>query len=281
MATFLQDEERPLLCVATDQVEDHIDLLSQNLLELRLAVIDNLGGSDGVEVCLIVAACGDNDGGTGMRRQLHRIGTHCAGTSMDQDRLSLFQVTVGKDSLPRSLGGYRHGCRFLKGEVGWFPCDDRRLDCQILRVGAPHSVGTEHGITWRIPRNVTANLFDEPRKLMTRYPRQVDREYLSCRSGGLNKIQMIDGGTLDLHQDLVACDRRRRYIVEHQLPTVFQQSDSFHASSPCVCPVRATRAGAHGFSFQRPFGRAWRRAQSGSFVSARPNSRSRPAMSAL
>src|SRR5260370_38761984 len=98
---------------------------------------------------------------------------------------------------------------------------------------------------------------------MTRYPRQVDREYLSCRSGGLNKIQMIDGGTLDLHQDLVACDGRRRYIVEHQLPTVFQQSDGFHASSPC------------------PFGRAWRRAQSGSFVRVRPNSRSKPAMSAL
>src|SRR6478735_6834238 len=69
---------------------------------------------------------------------------------------------------------------------------------------------------------------------MTRYPRQVDREYLSCRSGGLDKIQMIDGGTLDLHQDLVACDRRRRYIVEHQLPTIFQHSDSFHASSPCL-----------------------------------------------
>src|SRR6266851_2608008 len=99
---------------------------------------------------------------------------------------------------------------------------------------------------------------------MTRYPRQVDREYLPYRSGGLNTIQMIDGGTLDLHQDLVASDRRRRYIVEHQLPTVFQQSDCFHASSP-----------------QRPFGRAWRRTQSGTFVSARPNSRSRPAMSAL
>src|SRR5205823_6455411 len=69
---------------------------------------------------------------------------------------------------------------------------------------------------------------------MTRYPRQVDREYLSCRSGGLNKIQMVDGGTLDLHQDLVACNRRRRYIVEHQLPTVFQQSDSFHVSSPMM-----------------------------------------------
>src|SRR5258705_725619 len=27
MAAFLQDEERPLLCIATDQVEDHIDLL--------------------------------------------------------------------------------------------------------------------------------------------------------------------------------------------------------------------------------------------------------------
>jgi len=28
---------------------------------------------------------------------------------------------------------------------------------------------------------------------MTRYPRQVDQEYLSCRSGGLDKIQIIDG----------------------------------------------------------------------------------------
>src|ERR1700719_3372072 len=79
---------------------------------------------------------------------------------------------------------------------------------------------------------------------MARYPRQVDREYLSCRSGGLDKIQMIDGGTPDLHQDLVTCDRRRRYIVEHQLPTVFEQPDSFHESSPSLSlpPVRHARA---------------------------------------
>src|SRR5690242_18477428 len=99
---------------------------------------------------------------------------------------------------------------------------------------------------------------------MTRYPWQVEREYLLYPSRGLNKIQMIDGGTLDLHQDLVPCDHWRPYIVEHQLPTIFQQSDSFHASPPWVWPVGVTR-----------------RAQSGSFVSARPNSRSRPAMSAL
>jgi pimeloyl-ACP methyl ester carboxylesterase len=56
-AAFLQDEERSLLCIATDQVEDHIDLLSQKLLELRLSIIDNPAGSDGVEVRLIAAAC--------------------------------------------------------------------------------------------------------------------------------------------------------------------------------------------------------------------------------
>src|SRR5207245_3131090 len=100
MAAFLQDEERPLLGIAADPVEDHIDLLSQNLLELRLSIIDNPAGSDGVEVRLIVAPCRGNDGGTGMRCQLHRIGTHSAGTTMDQDRLSLFQVTLGEDSLP-------------------------------------------------------------------------------------------------------------------------------------------------------------------------------------
>src|SRR2546422_11533024 len=103
MAALLQDEERPLLCIATDQVEDHIDLLSENLLELRLSIVDNPAGSDGVEVSFIVTACRGNDGGTGVRCQLHRIGAHSTRATMDQDRLSLFQVTVGKDSLPRSL----------------------------------------------------------------------------------------------------------------------------------------------------------------------------------
>jgi hypothetical protein len=48
MAAFFQDKERPLLRIATDQVEDHIDLLSQNLVELRLSIIDNPAGSDGL-----------------------------------------------------------------------------------------------------------------------------------------------------------------------------------------------------------------------------------------
>ena len=81
---------------------------------------------------------------------------------MDQDRLSLFQVTVGEKSLPRGLGGHRHGCRLFKGEVEWFPCDGRGLDSHILRVRAHSGGGTEHGITWRKCRNITANLFDEP-----------------------------------------------------------------------------------------------------------------------
>src|SRR5579864_2611703 len=90
MATFLQDEERPLLRIATDQIENHIDLLSQNLLELLLSIFDDPAGSDGLDVRLIVAACGGNDGGTSMRCQLHRVGSYSAGASMDQDRLSLF-----------------------------------------------------------------------------------------------------------------------------------------------------------------------------------------------
>jgi hypothetical protein len=32
-----------LLCIATDQVEDHVDLLSPNLLELRFSIIDVVG----------------------------------------------------------------------------------------------------------------------------------------------------------------------------------------------------------------------------------------------
>jgi hypothetical protein len=81
---------------------------------------------------------------------------------MDQDRLSFFQMTVGEDSLPRSLGGHRHGCRLLKRQVGWFLCDGRRIDSQIFRVRGTRSAGTEHGITWRPSRNITSNLFDDP-----------------------------------------------------------------------------------------------------------------------
>src|SRR5260370_17839237 len=103
IATFLQDEERPLLCIATDQVEDHIDLLSQNLLELRLSIIDNLAGSEGLEVRLIVATCRGNDSGAGMRCQLHRIGAHGARATMDQARLPLFQVSVSYHPIHRLL----------------------------------------------------------------------------------------------------------------------------------------------------------------------------------
>src|SRR5260370_26184975 len=65
MAALLQDQERPLLCFGTDQVEDHIDLLSQNLLELNLSIVDNPAGSDRLEIRLIVAAVGANDVGAG------------------------------------------------------------------------------------------------------------------------------------------------------------------------------------------------------------------------
>jgi hypothetical protein len=49
MAAILQDDERRLLCIATNQVEDYIDLVSQNLLELLLAIIDDPAGSDGLD----------------------------------------------------------------------------------------------------------------------------------------------------------------------------------------------------------------------------------------
>src|SRR5450631_4351914 len=133
MAAFLQDGERPLLCIATDQVEDHVDLLSQNLLELRLPIINNPAGSDGVEVCLIVAACRGDDGGTGMRCQLHRIGAHSAGTTMDQNGLSLFQVTVGEDSLPRKRRNrtglaLEAGAELLVGELDGDGPAEARVD---------------------------------------------------------------------------------------------------------------------------------------------------------
>ena len=90
MAAFLQDRKRSLLCIATDQIEDHIDLLTQNLLEQRLSIIDHPAGSDGLEVRLIVAACRGNNSGTGMRCQLHGITAHCASSAAS--RVALYPV---------------------------------------------------------------------------------------------------------------------------------------------------------------------------------------------
>ena len=51
ITAFLQDEERPILCIAvSDQVlEDHIDLLLQSHLEPRLSIIKNLTCANGLE----------------------------------------------------------------------------------------------------------------------------------------------------------------------------------------------------------------------------------------
>jgi len=38
------------LCIAADQVEDHIDLLSQDLLKPRLSIIDDRVGSEGLGI---------------------------------------------------------------------------------------------------------------------------------------------------------------------------------------------------------------------------------------
>src|SRR5258707_232792 len=45
MAAFLQDEDRPRWCIATDQVEAHINLLSQTLLDLLFSIIDTPAGA--------------------------------------------------------------------------------------------------------------------------------------------------------------------------------------------------------------------------------------------
>src|ERR1700747_2310641 len=81
MAAFLQDEERPHLRIATDQVENHIDLLSQDLLELLLSIVDYPAGSNGLDVRLIVTVCRSNDSGAGLRCQLPSIGTASGSTS--------------------------------------------------------------------------------------------------------------------------------------------------------------------------------------------------------
>src|SRR5881409_3686365 len=87
MATFLQDEERPFLRIATDQVEDHVDLLSQNTLELRFSIVDNPAGSDGLDVRLIVTACRGNAGrGDDTARRRERVRAPGCGRGLEGHR---------------------------------------------------------------------------------------------------------------------------------------------------------------------------------------------------
>src|SRR5437773_4552785 len=81
-------------------------------------------------------------------------------------------------------------------------------------------------------------------------------------------IDRVHSGRVDSDQNFARLwlRTRRIFVVQDFRSAVVVNSNCFHDEQT---------------NDQRPFGRAWRRAQSGSFVSARPNSRSRPAMSAL
>src|SRR5215469_17177339 len=66
-----------------------------------------------------------------------------------------------------------------------------------------------------------------------------------------SRFHKLRAGTPDLDQDLVACNRRRRYITEHQLPTVFQRQLSFDFSfRVTACPVGELRERAAELAFQ-------------------------------
>src|SRR5437868_11394877 len=81
-------------------------------------------------------------------------------------------------------------------------------------------------------------------------------------------IDRVHSGCVDADENFTRLWLRTRcvFVLEDLRSAVVVNSNRFHDEQT---------------NDQRPFGRAWRRAQSGNFVSARPNSRSRPAMSAL
>src|SRR5229473_45176 len=80
---------------------------------------------------------------------------------------------------------------------------------------------------------------------MTRYPRHVDRECLPCPSRGLDEIQMIDGGALDLHQHLVACNRRRGTSLNANCPPYSNTLTAF-MRWPRRSGTSRAHLGAHG-----------------------------------
>src|SRR6266576_2664870 len=72
---------------------------------------------------------------------------------------------------------------------------------------------------------------------MTRYPRQVEWEYLSYLSRGLNKIQMIDRGTFNLDQDV------ERGIAVESLDLAILHVEEVRARNVDLCSCWLDHAG--------------------------------------
>ena len=247
-------KERPRLSIATDEVEDHIDLSSQHLLERRLSIIDHPAGSNGLEVRLIVAACRGNDGSASMRRQLHGIGAHGAGTTVDQDGLSLLQVSVGEESVPRRLGGpparrpppQRRGWMvFLR----WSPAS--QPDTPGTRPFRQHP---EHGIT-RLSQAATSLPICStmPENSWPGIHGRAIGSICLAAPEALTRSMWLTAVLLILTKISSRANVGVGSIGKRQLPTVFQQSDRLHnelSSSLSSCPTGECRERATEFAFQ-------------------------------
>jgi len=98
-------------------------------------------------------------------------------------------------------------------------------ESQILRVRAARSLAAK---TDHLAHNSATSLpiVRRPLKTHDQVSRAVERVVSSCRFRRTDKGSRCDGETMS-SQDLSRAIAGSRLIVEHQLPTVFKQSDSF------------------------------------------------------
>ena len=71
-----------------------------------------------------------------------------------------------------------------------------------------------HGVAWRETTDIFADPLHNAGEFVTGNPRQIDRKDLSGLARGFDKIEMIDRGVPDLHQDLVIGDGRRGNVLQ-------------------------------------------------------------------
>ena len=90
-----------------------------------------------------------------------RIGAHCAGTTMNQDRLSLFQVSVGGDCLHAVWDAAGTDAASSNEMLDGFLAMAAALTARYSAY-APIPLVIPIGIANGDSRNVTANLFDDP-----------------------------------------------------------------------------------------------------------------------
>ncbi len=229
-AARLQHGERSLRDVAADRVEDRIAILD-DLGEVDGVVVDDLVGADLAQVVVVGCARGGDDARAEMLCQLDGEARNPARASLDQDRLTRFELQGILDRANGRQPRERHGCGIDVRERGGLLGDDRCLDRNLLGIGAflADVANREHVVA---DTDIGHALPRPPKRSPEKSRPRMWGKCASCPGFAVTDfpVRAVDACGDDIDHDLARLGHGIRHVAEFQnvRPAVAVHGNGFH-----------------------------------------------------